>query len=171
MRCPNCGDDNIEGVDFCENCGTDLAGLDLPEAGTGLRGRLLTDHIADLPIARPIVVSPDTTVAAAIEKMRSEEHGCVLVQEGSKLVGIFTEKDVLTRVLRPAIDLEATPVSAVMTPDPVVVAPNDPPAFAIHNQVARDLRHMPVVEDSKIVGFLSVRHILRYIQEDILGGG
>lgn len=169
MLCPNCGHDNIAGVDYCEECGTDLAGLDLPEAGSGFRGRLLTDHIADLPTDRPIVVSPDTTVAAAIEKMRSEQHGCVLVQQGSTLVGIFTEKDVLTRVLRPGIDLGATPVSAVMTADPIIVSPSDPPAFAIHNRVARGLRHMPVVEDSKIVGFLSVRHLLRYIQEDILG--
>lgn len=171
MRCPNCSHDNIAGVDFCENCGTDLAGLDLPEAGTGFRGRLLTDHIADLPTGRPIVVSSETTVATAVEQMRRQQHGCVLIQEGSQLVGIFTEKDLLTRVLRPAIDLGATPVSAVMTSKPIIVAPSDPPAFAIHNQVARDLRHMPVVESSKIVGFLSVRHILRYIQEDILGDG
>ncbi|TNF77407.1 MAG: CBS domain-containing protein [Acidobacteria bacterium] len=171
MRCPNCSHDNIAGVDFCEECGTDLAGLDLPEARTGFRGRLLTDHIADLPTAPPVVVSPKSTVTEAIEKMRSEQHGCVLVQEGSELVGIFTEKDVLTRVLRPAIDPAATPVSAVMTPKPMIVAPTDPPAFAIHNRVARDLRHMPVVEDSKIVGFLSERHILSYIQEDILGAG
>lgn len=171
MRCPNCGHDNIAGVDFCEECGTDLAGLDLPEARTGLRGRLLTDHIADLPIAPPVVVSSETTVAAAIEKMRNEQQGCVLVQADNELVGIFTEKDVLTRALRPGIDLGAIPVSAVMTPDPMVLAPSDPPAFAIHNRVARDLRHMPVVDGSKIVGFLSVRHLLRYLQEEILDDG
>lgn len=171
MRCPNCGHSNIEGVDFCENCGTDLAGLDLPEAGAGVRGRLLSDHIADLPIAGPVVVAPEATVADAIAKMRSEKQGCVLVQDGSRLLGIFTEKDVLTRAVRPAIDLGATPVSEVMTPDPVIVAPGDPPAFAIHNRVARDLRHMPVVDQSRVVGFISVRHLLRYIQEDILGGG
>ena len=171
--CSRCGTATEQSASevICEECGTDLAGLDLPEAGTGLRGRLLTDHIADLPTAPPVVVSPETTVAAAIEKMRAEKHGCVLVQSGNELAGIFTEKDVLTRVLRPGIDPGSTPVSEVMSSQPITMDPSDPPAFAIHIRVARDLRHIPVVEDSRIVGFLSVRHILRYIHEDILNDG
>jgi len=169
VRCPNCGFENISGVDLCEECGTDLAGLDLPEAEHGLSGRLLTDRVGDLPLAPPIVVSPETTVAEAVRKMREEKHGCVLVVEDSELVGIFTEKDLLSRILRKGADAEKVQVGKVMTTDPITLRPGDPPAFAIHNRVERDLRHLPVVEGGALLGFISVRHLLRYIHEDVIG--
>ena len=108
MLCPNCSHDNIPGLDLCESCGSDLAGLDLPEARHGFRGQMMTDQVSDLKMADPLYVSPETTVAEAIEKMRQARHGCVLVRDDVSLVGIFTERDVLARVLRGDLDASKT---------------------------------------------------------------
>jgi len=170
LLCPNCGYDNIQGTDLCESCGSDLAGLDLVEAHPGFRGRLMTDHIGDLPlISPPPFVQPDTTVAAAVSLMREARLGCVLVQEGSELLGIFTERDVLTRVLRPGKNPREVVMSEVMTADPITLSPSEPPAHAIHLSAARGLRHLPVVAGDSVLGFISVRHLLRHIHENVLG--
>lgn len=170
LLCPNCGLDNIQGTDLCESCGSDLAGLDLPEAHPGFRGRLMTDHIGDLRlISPPPAVRGDTTAAAAISLMRETKLGCVFVQEGAELLGIFTERDVLTRVVRPGKDPEQVTMSEVMTPRPITLAPSDPPAHAVHLSATRGLRHLPVVEGDRVLGFISVRHLLRHIHENVLG--
>jgi len=170
LLCPNCGYDNIQGTDLCESCGSDLAGFDLPEAQPGFRGRLMTDHVGDLHlIAPPAAVQIDTTAAEAISLMREARHGCVLVQNESELVGIFTERDVLTRVIRPGKAPQQVSMSEVMTPQPITLAPSDPPAHAIHLSAAGGLRHLPVVEGDRTLGFISVRHLLRHIHENLLG--
>jgi CBS domain-containing protein len=168
--CPYCGHDNVPGVDLCESCGSDLAGLDLPEAEEGFRGQLFTDRIGDLHLMPPLTVSPQTTVADAISRMREARHGCVLVQDGDTLVGIFTERDVLVRGVHKGLDMDREPVASVMTPEPFTLKPDDPPIFAIHCMVVEGLRHLPVVEGDQLLGFISVRNVLRYIHRDVLGG-
>lgn len=171
MNCPFCGHDNIPGIDLCESCGSDLAGLDLPEARSGFRGRLFSDRIDSMNLVPPLTVTPNTTVAEAIGLMRTAEHGCVLVQDSNKLIGIFTERDVLSRVVCPGRDPEQVSMSEVMTANPIQLSPSDPPAFAIHLSVARGLRHLPVVDGDELLGFISVRHLLRHIHEQVLGSG
>jgi len=171
MLCPNCGHDNIAGTDLCESCGSDLAGLDLVEAEVSFQGCLMTDHLGDLPLAAPLSVSPESSVAEAIELMRQARHGCVLVQSESALVGIFTERDVLTRIVRPGRDPRQVTMAEVMTREPVNLSIEDPPAFAIHLSVARGLRHLPVTDGPELRGFISVRHLLHHIHEVVLGEG
>lgn len=74
----------------------------------------------------------------------------------------------LTRVVRPGLDPDAVTMREVMTPDPYVLQAGDPPAFAIHKMVVGGLRHLPVVEGEKILGFISVRNVLRYVRDDVL---
>jgi len=169
MNCPNCGFDNIQGTDLCESCGSDLAGLDLLEAQAGFRGRLMTDHIGNLPLTDPLFVQTRSTAAEAIALMREAKHGCVLVLDGKQLVGIFTERDVLTRVVRPGADPQEVTLAEIMTSRPITLSPSDPPAYAIHLSAAQGLRHIPVVEDGRVLGFISVRHLLRHIHENVLG--
>ena len=171
MRCPYCESDNIPGVDLCESCGSDLAGIDLPEAGRGLRGRLMTDAIADLELSECLSVSTDATVADAIRAMRQARLGCVLVLDAhGALAGIFNERHVLTRVIRKGLEPSSTPISEVMSPDPLRLAPEDPPAFAIHCMVDYGFRHMPVVSGNEIHGFISVRNVLAYLNRQVLVG-
>ncbi len=169
MRCPFCGTENIQGVERCEECGAELAGLDIPEASRDFAGRLLTDRLGDLALSPVLELPPSASVAEAVELMRRERHGCVLVRQDGRLAGIFTEWDLLTRVLRPGRDLRETALSEVMTPDPVRLEASDPPAFAIHLMVARDLRHVPVVDGPRLLGFVSVRNLLRYIRHQVIG--
>ena len=168
MLCPNCAADNIQGVDTCEECGTDLAGLDLPEARSGFRGRLLTARLGDLSISEAVIVSTGDTVRSAIEHMREAQAGCVLVQQNGELVGLFNERHVLTRVLRKDLDPATTPISEVMSTKPLALSPEDPPAFAIHCMVAHGFRHLPLVSDGEILGYIAVRNILAFLHEDVL---
>ncbi len=169
MICLNCGYDNIPGVDLCESCGSDLAGHDLPESDAGFGGKLLTDRIADLPMAPALVVSAEARVVEAIERMREARQGCVLVERDGRLAGIFTERDVLVRIVRKGLDPAAVALASVMTPEPLTLAPGDPPAYAIHRMVSQKLRHLPVVDGEKLLGFVSSRSVLRYIHEDVIG--
>ena len=168
MLCPNCSTDNIPGVDSCEECGTDLASLDVPGARPGFRGRLLTDAVGDLSLSKPVVVSTAETVRGAIEHMREAQAGCVLIEEGGELVGLFNERHLLTRVLRRNLDPATTSVSSVMSLWPLKLSPEDPPAFAIHWMVTSGYRHLPVVSGGQILGYISVRNILAYLQQDVI---
>ena len=169
MRCPYCGFDNIAGSEFCENCGADLAGLDLPEAREGTVGRLMTDRVGDIKLTPPITASADEPVEAVVQRMRQARHGCVLIMNGEEQTGIFTERDVMSRVLIPGRDPAATPVGEVMTPSPTTLAIDSPPAHAIHRMVSQGFRHLPITRDGKLVGCISVRDLLRYIDRAILG--
>lgn len=169
MRCPFCATDNIQGDDVCSNCGAELAGLDLPEAQRGFSGHLLGDRVGDLKLSTPIVVGPEATVGDAVERMRQERHGCVFVERQGAPVGLFNERHLLTRVLRAGRDPSTTPVSEVMSTDLVRLGPDDPPAFAVHCMVSRGFRHLAVVSEGTLLGFLSVRTILTYLNKDLVG--
>ena len=168
VPCPYCGSENIPGVDLCEACGSDLAGIDLVESQDSFQGQLATDRIESLTMGPAIVVESDSTVAEAVRVLRRFRHGCAIVQDGDRLIGIFTERDLLTRVLLAERDPEDVRLADVMTRSPWTLGPNDPPAFAIHRMVLQGLRHLPVVADGELQGFVSVRNVLRYIHEDVI---
>lgn len=168
MRCPHCDEKNIQGAEVCEECGQDLAGLDIPEAARGFAGRLMTDRVSDLSVSSPLTVPADSSVRDVVELLRREHHGCVLVEDGGALVGIFTERDVLTRIVRKGLDPGAVAVADVMTPEPYVLDAADPPAYAVHRMVVSGLRHLPVFDGTKLLGFISVRNVLRYIHDDVM---
>lgn len=168
MHCPFCGQENIPGADLCDGCGADLAGLDLPESQDDFEGALMTDRVGHLSMGPALVVERDESVAEAVKTMRRYRHGCGLVKDGDQLSGIFTERDLLTRVIGQGLDPAEVRLGDVMTPDPFTLSPEDPPAFAIHRMVEQGLRHMPVIEDDELIGFVSVRNLLRYIHEDVI---
>ena len=168
MRCPFCGYENIAGIDLCESCGSDLAGLDLHASSPGFKGKLLTDKLRNLALGPAVCLEGGNTIKAAVEAMRESHHGCVLIQQGDQLTGIFTERDLLTRVLRKGLDPVETPLADVMTKRPFALSPDDPLAFAIHRMDSGGLRHLPILDDGALLGFISVRNVLRYIHEEVL---
>lgn len=169
MRCPFCAAENIQGNDTCSNCGSELAGLDLPAAQRGPGGRLLSDRVGDMKLGEPIVLRPDSTVREALVKMSQAHCGCVFIERDGEIVGAFNERDVLSRVLRRDRDPDSTELSEVMVPVTVKLHPDDPPAFAVHCMVSRGLRHLPVVAEGAMVGFISVRTILGYLNDELIG--
>ena len=112
----------------------------------------------------PWQVAPTQSVAEAVALMREKGVGCVLVCVERKVVGIFTERDLLRRVMAQNKPLSA-PVADSMTNQPVTVHPKDPIATALRRMEEGGYRHLPVVVDDKPVGILSVKRIVHYLVE------
>jgi len=164
MICPSCGSDNLPGVEVCEHCLHDLMGLDLPQPREGLQKHLMEDTVGALPLKAPVTISPEESVGRALELMRQHRIGSVLVVEEGKLVGIFTERGALLRLVGASEDAIARPLREVMTPHPVVLHEDDTLAFALHQMSIGEFRRLPVVRsDGTPVGVVSIKDILRYI--------
>jgi CBS domain-containing protein len=130
-----------------------------------LARNLKVDSVSRLGPTPLLSVGPAQAVAAAVNLMRLHRVGCVLVCEGDRLVGIFTERDLLRRVLAAGKPL-GTPVGQCMTPDPVVVHPKDPIRVAVRHMEEGGYRHLPVVDAAgKPLGVLSVKRIVHYLAE------
>ena len=130
-----------------------------------LGAAILHQPIRELATVRPpICVSPHTSVRSAIEQMNRHSAGCVLVEEGGRLVGIFTERDVLIKVVGMAMDVEQTPVITVMTADPEFLSPDDRVSYALNKMSIGGFRHIPLVdENGRSVGVVSMRNVLAYM--------
>lgn len=119
--------------------------------------------------SRPVITVPvDATVESAVRTMVKHRIGAVVVLERDRIVGIFTERDVMEKVVLGRLDPGATPVSGVMT-TPVLTSPTDgDPAEAVELMVDRHIRHVPVVDDeSRPVGMLSFRHAMQDRIDDL----
>lgn len=113
----------------------------------------------------PRALDESATVADAVEVLRAEQVGCLLVTRRGELTGIFTERDLLTRVLATAKPL-TTKLANAMTRGPVAVAENDPIRTAVVRMQSGGYRHLPVVDESnRPVGVLSAKRIVRYLVE------
>jgi len=130
-----------------------------------LAKNLKIDSVSRLQPTPPRHVKPEQTVAQAVEVMRHSRVGCLLVCEGPTLVGIFTERDLMRRVLAEGRPL-TTPVCECMTPTPVAVHPKDPISIAVRRMEEGGYRHLPVVDERGTpVGVLSVKRIIHYLVE------
>lgn len=130
-----------------------------------LARNLRKDPVTRLEPSPPRAVDRTATVADAVALMRQENVGCVLVCDGERLVGLFTERDLMRRVLAVGKPLTLS-VGEVMTPDPVTVLPADPIRVAVRKMKAGGHRHLPVIdENSRPVGVLSVKRVVHYLVE------
>lgn len=107
-----------------------------------------------------VVAAPHTTVTEAARLMKEGKVGAVLVVEEGRLVGIFTERDALFRVIAPGLDPAKTELRGVMTRDPTTVAPDETFGYALLLMHEKGFRHTPVVENGRPVGVVSARHAL-----------
>lgn len=118
----------------------------------------MTDY-AEIEIERdfePVTLPPDTTIMNAARHMRSRSVSAVLVTEAEgELVGIFTERDGIRRVLAEGLDPSITTLADVMTDNPETVSRQDGSAAAVRVMQAGQCRHVPIVEGSKAVGMVS----------------
>ena len=98
-----------------------------------------------------------TTVSEAARLMKQRHVGAVMVVEDGKLVGVFTERDALFRVVADGLDGETTQLAEVMTRSPQSIHPDKPFAYALQMMHEGAFRHVPVVEDGRPVGIVSAR--------------
>ena len=139
----------------------DLQDIDiLPEAPKESK---MEHPIRSLNPPEPLVVAPTDSVAHAIEQMQQKNYGCVHVQEEEKLLGIFTDGDIVNKVIGYDLDLNHTPVSELMTAQPVCAELKDTIAYAFNQMVIAGSHHLPLLDNGKPVGFTSARGLLAYI--------
>ncbi|MBM3546026.1 MAG: CBS domain-containing protein [Alphaproteobacteria bacterium] len=113
----------------------------------------------------------DVTVRQAARVMAERHIGAVLIMGNGKLEGIFTERDVLNRVVAPGKDPDTVKIGEVMTRDPDTVPPDATALDTLIRMQSKGYRHLPVVDDGQLVGIVSVRDLFnavkRELEEDI----
>ncbi|MBI3725499.1 CBS domain-containing protein [bacterium] len=130
-----------------------------------VRGAILAEQIRSLRPPAAIAVRPQASVLEAIQLMNRSRQGCVCVTEGERLVGIFTERDILTKVLEQGLDIKKTRVSELMTRNPEILTPEDSIAIALNRMHVGGFRNIPIVQLGKLVGLISLRDIADFLVE------
>ena len=116
-------------------------------------------------------VGPDSSVAESVRTMTAKRIGALIVMEGEQLIGIFTERDALNRVLAAGLDPVSTKISAVMTKDPFCISPGITVAEAMELVTTRRFRHLPIVEDGKVLAVISSGDLTHWLVKDQGGEG
>jgi CBS domain-containing protein len=147
-----------------------LAHLDEPALHDRVERSLMTDLVMVLNPREPVTVPVNSDLGNAMKLMVERRVGAVLVTDDDGcLVGILTERDLLMKVAgQPAIDL--LPVRDFMTAKPQTVLPTHTLAFAIGMMDAGGYRHIPIVDDHKPIGVVSVRDVLRHVTRTCQNG-
>jgi CBS domain-containing protein len=128
-------------------------------------GALLNDTIAILSPAEPICLSEAAMVHEAVRTMLAHRQAGVLVTDGQgRLAGIFTERDVLTRVVGRDLDARRTPLGEVMTRNPEALTASDRVAYAIHCMSVAGYRTIPLVDgERRPIGVVTVSDVVRWL--------
>ncbi len=130
-----------------------------------LENDLQQEQVMHLDIGSFTVVESDTTVRDTVEKMRTENHNCAIITKGGTLAGIFTDRDLLNKVVN-APDLWAGSIDAVMTGSPITVNVNDPAYQALDLMDEKHFRNVPVIDNAgHVVGNLTHYAIIRYLAD------
>ena len=107
-----------------------------------------------------LTAPPETTVSKAAKLMAKRKVGAVMVVRRKSLVGIFTERDIVVRILAKGRDARTTPLADVMTTSPQTVNPGKSFGYALLVMHENGIRHLPVVENGKLIGIVSARNAL-----------
>lgn len=166
MICPACGFDNIEGADRCEECVTPLFNLDVPRADSaaGLTRSAMEDDLSKLD-QEFLAVTPATSATEVINQMKQARLGCALVLDDGKLVGIFTERDLLGKLTGRGAQPLTTPVSELMSANPEVLLETDSVAAALNKMSLGRYRHIPVQKSDGSYCVTSIKHVLKYLAQ------
>lgn len=111
-----------------------------------------------------VAVSPFTPLSHAIEAMKSDEGGCVIVSDDGRVAGIFTERDLLTKILGQDVDLES-PISQWMHPNVETLSPDATIGEAVKLMNEKSFRNIPLVKKGELVGSISVFDIITFLAE------
>jgi CBS domain-containing protein len=108
-----------------------------------------------------ISVSSEITVLEAITLMTDTDISALMVIDNGQVAGIVTERDYVRRVARLQLSPQLTRVSEVMTRNLITVTPTDRTRFCMQLMIEKNLRHLPVLDDGKLVGLLSIRDLVK----------
>jgi CBS domain-containing protein len=131
---------------------------------TEVTKRARLDSVSSMQTDDYVCVEPSAPVSEAIELMKQDEGGCVIVCEGLRVVGIFTERDLLTKIVGQEVDLNA-PVSQWMSPIVATLTRTSTIGDAVTIMNEKSYRNIPIVEQGKLVGSVSVFDVISYLAE------
>lgn len=163
MRCPYCSYENIEGADQCTRCSVDLSHLALEPDGHDRGHDFLSRPLGELMAQDYLAVSPDAEIADVVSRFNETGDHVTIVVENDRIVGIFTERDLLTKVGDDYDSAQRSPIQSYMTPAPETLSKDDSVAFGLNRMMVGDYRHIPIEDDGKLVGVVSVRDILGFL--------
>ena len=127
--------------------------------------RFIGQRVGELPLAEPVFLSPDASVRSAVKQMHQGSRSCVLAMEGEEFVGIFTERDVLTRCMADDFDWDQPLDQAVLTREPATISCDVTVGDAIALKQRHGYRTLPVVEEGKVVGVVRIGELLKHFAE------
>lgn len=132
-----------------------------------LQGALLDDTVQLLAPSQPLQLTEHTSVREAVAQMSANHRAAVvIVDEAGRLIGIFTERDVLLRVLGQGRVPRDTPLSEVMTRDPEALSPNDRICHAINRMATAGYRTIPLVDDERRpIGVVTVNDVVKWLAD------
>ncbi len=123
------------------------------------------DSVSSMETDDYVCVAPATPLSQAIESMKQDEGGCVIVcEDNSRIVGIFTERDLLTKIVGQDVDLNA-PISNWMSPVVATLGPDATVGETVAMMNDKGYRNIPLVKDGKLVGSVSVFDVIGYLAE------
>jgi CBS domain-containing protein len=119
---------------------------------------------------KPIhAVEPATSVTECVRLMTAEKIGALIVLDGGRLIGMFTERDALNKVLATGLDPGSTKVAEVMTKNPVSIPPTTTVGDAMELITTRRFRHLPIVDNGKVLAVISSGHLSHWLVQDKIG--
>jgi len=126
----------------------------------------LHDPIKSLPKHNYITLPENSTLTDVLHKLQHNSNGCVILEKGGKINGIFTERDAITKVIGRRLNFDKEPVSKYMTHNPDCLHKEDPISWALNKMVAGGFRHVPLVDKSKSpIGVISMQNIIHHLGE------
>jgi len=132
-----------------------------------LEGALLSDTVRLLAPSEPLKLTADATVHEAIQKMVANRRAAVVIVDAEgRLIGIFTERDVLTRVVGQGRDVHRSTLSEVMTRDPEALSPGDRICYAVNRMNNAGYRTVPLVDaERRPIGIVTVSDVVKWLAE------
>ena len=116
--------------------------------------------------ARVVKVQPEMSVLDAIKVLASEDVGAVIVMTGERLAGILSERDYTRKVILKGRSSDSTRVEEIMTPNVIVVSPRTKTRECMGLMTEKNIRHLPVVDEGRVIGMVSIRDIVSDIIAD-----
>jgi len=161
--CPSCGAKNLEGADECCNCGADLRTVDLPKPASSIEQSVMHLPLTALELTKVHTLSPDDTVETAVQTLRRQQVDLLEVVENGRLIGVLSVRDIATRVGPDYKKKLAMPVREFMTPRPETLPPDAAVSFALNKMDVGGYRHVPVVQDGRMVGVVPSGDVIRHL--------
>jgi len=139
-----------------------------PTGGGSLSMDIFMAPLTKLSLGTPICVDDDHSLLEAVTMMQLKQFGCLLITKNSALIGILTERDILSKTGGGGKELAEIPVTAVMTPNPEMFRTTDTIVDVMRAMAKGGFRHLPVVDDQKVpTAVVSVKDIITYIVEHL----